>query len=214
MQDYDAILVPGGGVREGGDLPSWVQRRLDRAVELQRGEYILTLSAGTTHRPPPLDSNGFPIFESVAAARYLIDAGVPPERILTETHSYDTIGNAYFARVIHVDPQGLRRLLVISSDFHLPRTEAVFTWMFSLEPKPAAYELEFDSVSDPSMPADLFADRQQREQKSLEEFETFKSRIATMRDCHRWLFADHGAYNAVRTGFSQRAVDPSTLRSY
>src|SRR5258708_3806457 len=33
MQDSDAILIPGGGVREGGALPSWVERRLDRSVQ-------------------------------------------------------------------------------------------------------------------------------------------------------------------------------------
>jgi hypothetical protein len=66
---YDAILIPGGGVREGGLLPSWVRCRLDRALELHRGEFVIALSAGTPHRPPPLDDNGFPIFESVAAAR-------------------------------------------------------------------------------------------------------------------------------------------------
>src|ERR1700682_5838027 len=135
MQDYDAILIPGGGVREGGLLPSWVLRRLDRAVQLRRDAYIETLSAGTTHRPPPLDEGGFPIFESVAAARYLIGAGIPPEHILTETHSYDTVGNAFFSRVLHVDLRGFRRLLVITSDFHLARTQAAFNWIYGLEPK-------------------------------------------------------------------------------
>lgn len=214
MQDYEAILIPGGGVREGGLLPSWVQRRLDRAVQLRGDAYILTLSAGTPHRPPPLDNSGFPIFESVAAARYLIDASVPPERILTETHSYDTIGNAFFSRVIHVDPLGLRRLLVITSDFHLPRTRAVFKWIYSLEPKTLTYELEFESVPDSSMPPDLFVDRQQKERKSLDDFGVIANRIATMRGCHRWLFTAHDAYNAVRRGGNPGAIDSSTLRSY
>jgi hypothetical protein len=94
MPSYDAILVPGGGVRESGLLPSWVRRRLDLAVQIREESYIVTLSAGTTRRPPPLDAGGYPIFESVAAARYLVAAGVPPHRVLAETHSYDTIGNA------------------------------------------------------------------------------------------------------------------------
>ena len=94
MQSYDAILIPGGGVREGGTVPSWVQGRFDLAVRIHQGEYIVALSAGTTHRPPPVDENGFPIFESAAGARYLMQAGIPAEQILTETNSYDTIGNA------------------------------------------------------------------------------------------------------------------------
>src|SRR5574341_227154 len=112
MPGYDAILIPGGGVREGGDLPLWTKRRLDRAIETQRGEFIITLSAGTLHRPPPSDADGFPIFESIAAAAYLVRRGIEPRRILAETCSYDTIGNAFFSRVVHVDPLGLRKLLI------------------------------------------------------------------------------------------------------
>ncbi len=51
---------------------------------------------------------------------------MPAERIWAETASLDTIGNAYFARVIHTDPAGLRRLLVVNSAFHMPRTRMIF----------------------------------------------------------------------------------------
>jgi len=133
MSNYDAILILGGGVHECGKLPLWVEARLQRALDLEQGEPIITLSVGTTHKPPPLDEHGFPIFESVAAASYLADHGIAPERILVEATSYDTIGNAYFSRVIHVDPAGFRRLLIITSAFHMPRTEAVFRWVYGLD---------------------------------------------------------------------------------
>ena len=123
---YDAILVPGGGVGPGGELPLWVRRRLDRAMQIHDREYLITLSAGTTHKPPPLDERGFPIFESIAAARYLVQRGVDAGKILTETSSYDTLGNAYFSRVIHVQPRDFKRLLVITSAFHMARTESIF----------------------------------------------------------------------------------------
>ena len=115
MSKYDAIIIPGGGVRENGALPLWVTRRLDRAVELHSGEYIITLSAGTVHKTAILNESGFPVFESAAGANYLLKQGMKPEKILSETISYDTIGNAYFARIIHVDPMELRKLLVITS---------------------------------------------------------------------------------------------------
>jgi|SRR6516162_1561591 hypothetical protein len=167
MAEYDAIVIPGGGVRENGVLPTWVERRLDRAIELHKGQFILTLSAGTTHRPPPLDSSGFPFFESIAAAKYLIDRGVPPDAILPETCSYDTIGNAFFSRVIHAEPRELRRLLVITSDFHVARTESVFNWIYSLKPIPFSFELTFEAVSDPSMDESVLRDRRERERLSL-----------------------------------------------
>ena len=36
MRMYDAILIPGGGVRGKGDLPIWVKRRLEE-IKLTRG---------------------------------------------------------------------------------------------------------------------------------------------------------------------------------
>jgi uncharacterized SAM-binding protein YcdF (DUF218 family) len=96
MSDLDAILIPGNGVRAGGELPYWGRLHPDRAVQMYIGECAIALSAGTTQRPPPVDVRRFPTFESVAAARYLMGRGIPAERILTETQSYDTIGNAFF----------------------------------------------------------------------------------------------------------------------
>jgi hypothetical protein len=214
MRGHDAILVPGGGVREGGVLPSWVERRLDRAIELFQGQFILTLSAGTTHRPPPFDGAGFPIFESIAAAKYLTDRGIPPEKALPETCSYDTIGNAFFSRIIHTDPRGFRKLLVITSDFHLPRAEAVFTWIYNLTPVPFSYELDFESVTDPSMEQDVLRARRERESHSLALLDNLAKQIADLPSLHRWLFTEHQAYRATRGAFRHGTVGALTLQSY
>jgi uncharacterized SAM-binding protein YcdF (DUF218 family) len=191
-----------------------VLRRLDRAIRLHRDGYILTLSAGTPHRPPPLDALGFPIFESVAAARYLIAAGIAPARILTETHSYDTVGNAFFSRVLHADVRGFRRLLVITSDFHLARTRAVFDWIYGLSPPPIPYELEYEGVSDPAMDRRLLHDREEKERKSLEALPAIATRIATLRDCHEWLFTQHDAYNSAAKAFGALKLTHREQQSY
>ncbi|HEY4365265.1 MAG TPA: YdcF family protein [Bryobacteraceae bacterium] len=209
----EAILIPGGGVRDHDILPSWTQRRLDRAVELYSGQYIITLSAGTTHRPPPVDGYGFPIHESVAAAKYLMEAGVPADRILTETCSYDTIGNAYFARVIHTDPQRLRGLHIITSDFHLARTQAIFEWVFGLDSE-APYQLSFEAVEDSDMPPALLADRQHRELQSLQALQKLAPTINSLEGLHRWLFTHHAAYSSTRGAFREPRVAPLTRQSY
>ena len=54
---------------------------------------IITLSGGTTHKPNPLDIHGFPITESTAAARKLVELGVPALQVLEENFSLDTVGN-------------------------------------------------------------------------------------------------------------------------
>jgi hypothetical protein len=209
VPDYDAILVPGGGVREGGVLPSWVRCRLDLAIERSHGAYIITLSAGTTHRPPPLDERGFPIFEATAAANYLIDAGVPANQILTETHSSDTIGNAFFSRVLHADPRELRRLLVITSDFHVERTRMAFDWVYGLTPA-AGNEIDYEGILDPNMDPDLFRARQTKERKSLAALAPLTQSLTTIKDFHHWLFTEHSAYRSLGPG---RSPDPGRSRS-
>jgi len=214
-RNYDAIVVPGGGVREDGRLPSWVERRLERAFQLHRdARYIVTLSAGTPHRPPPLDGRGFPVMEAAAAARYLVERGVAADRILVEKYSYDTIGNAFFSRVVHADPALLRRLRIITSDFHLARCEAAFRWIYGLQPEFHSYELSFEAVSDPDMPADLLALRREKEREGLEHLSRVAGQIQRMHDCHRWLFTEHAAYKALSTAFGDARVTARMLESY
>ena len=192
---YDAILIPGGGVREAGALPPWTQRRLDHALSIDTGrELFIALSAGTVHKPLPRTVDGFAIFESNAAAMYLIERGIAPQRILTETSSYDTIGNAFFARVIHVDPRGLRRLLVVTSQFHMARTRAIFEWVFGLDPPPGGYTLHFHEVSDEGLDSEILAARYAKEEEGLKQVKAIMERITTLSGLHEWLFSEHAAY--------------------
>ena len=103
MAQFDAVLIPGGGLTPSGELTPFVRARLDRALA-HSADFYIALSAGTTHLPPPLDARGYPIPESIPAAQYLHERGVPRGRILIETSSYETIGNAFFTRTIHADP--------------------------------------------------------------------------------------------------------------
>lgn len=192
---FDAILVPGGGVRERGELPLWVQKRLEFAANLQTDEYVITLSAGTTHKPPPLDQEGFPIFESVAAARYLIKCGVDANKVLFETSSYDTIGNAYFSRVIHIDPLSLKKLLIITSDFHMPRTERIFRWIYNLNPPTAGYDLHFTSVPDNEIDSNLLNIRKIKEEEGVKQLLQTIEQVHSLQELHEWLFKQHTAYS-------------------
>lgn len=175
-----------------GGLPPWAELRLRRALEIATDEYLITLSRGTVHKPPPLDERGFPITEADAGARYLLDQGVPLERVLTEAGSLDTIGNAYFSRVLHIDPMGLRRLLVITSEFHLERAEAIFKWVYGLVPN--GYHLDFEAVPDVGISVEALHARQLKEHQSLRHLQETIERITTLRQLHDWLFFTHGAY--------------------
>jgi len=136
-----AIVVLGGGLDEKGNVPPHTQLRLDFAFELYKDiketkveqPYIITLSGGTPHKPSPVDARGFPIAESTAAARALITKmHVPSEHVLEEAFSLDTLGNAYFLRVVHLEHGNFARAIIVTNDWHMPRTKAMFSHVFSL----------------------------------------------------------------------------------
>ncbi|SFR64025.1 YdcF family protein [Halogeometricum limi] len=62
---------------------------------------------------------------------YAVRRGVDPDRILLDPSAYDTIGNAYFTRVL-VDDVGLdvRDVAVVTDDFHARRSQYAFEQCF------------------------------------------------------------------------------------
>ena len=211
--ERQATLIPGGGLNSDGSLPEWVRLRFDRALALYTGECLIPLSAGTTHKPPPLDKRGFPIFEAQAGAAYLLEKGIPREKILVEACSYDTIGNAYFTRMLHCEPRGLRRLHVITSAFHLLRTEAIFRWVFGLDVASAPYELTFDATPDAGIAPDALAARVAKEQESLLRVANQRKQYDTLAKLHQFLFTEHAAYRAQGDN-DPPAADTRALGTY
>lgn len=209
---FDAILIPGGGVTAEGAPTPWVLARLERARELLGDAIAITLSAGTVHKPAPLDGRGFPILESVAGANYLRQRGVPADQVMVETCSLDTIGNAYFSRMIHAEPRKLRRILVITSQFHLPRTEAIFRGVYGLpdDARGTNFDLEFLATPNAGLtPGELLA-RTEREQASLTHWLSLAPSFRDLADFHRWLFTEHGAYAVGRVPRAETGIARST----
>jgi len=168
MTQFDCIFIPGGGLKENGSLPEWTLARVDRALELQeQTRWIALLSGGTVHKAPPLDSSGNPFYESRAAAEYLVSRGVPAEKLLTEISSYDTIGNAYFSRLLFSEPLKLKKNLAISSNFHIDRVRESFQWIYELTPLPQEYELEFENTPDLGLDPEALRSRGKKEAQSL-----------------------------------------------
>ena len=99
-----AIVVLVGGLLDDGSVPKHTELRLEKAKESyftltkfsKRKVSIITLSGGTPHKPNPLNGAGFPILEATAAAKALIDYGIPPQNVYEECFSLDTIGNVKY----------------------------------------------------------------------------------------------------------------------
>jgi hypothetical protein len=211
MSTYDAAIVLGGGVREGGELPPWAIARFETALALCGEAPIVCLSAGTVHHPPPLNEEGYPWLESVAGAKYLLSRGIAASRIQVEATSWDTIGNAYFAKLLHVDPAGWSRLLVVTSEFHMPRSRAIFEWVFGMEPD--RYELQFVASPDVGMEPLLLDRRRAKEAAGIESLREITARLRDLPSLHCWLHSEHAAYSP--TGWiSRRASAPEVAEIY
>ncbi len=174
---------------------------------------ITPLSAYTVHWAPPLDAAGYPVLESVAAAGALFARGVPAARIWAEAASLDTIGNAFFARVIHTDPAGLRRLLVVNSELHMPRTRMIFDWVFGLPPADPPFTLDYHAVPDQGLTEVGMEARRAKEAERMEDLRRTIPRIASLAALHHWLFSEHRAYAAGADPHSD-APPAAALESY
>jgi vancomycin permeability regulator SanA len=105
------VIVFGAELAPGGQRPKpFLAGRLDIAAELVRaGKARAILVSG--------DARGRSGDEVSVMTRYLVERGVPEDRIVTDPHgldSYDTCARA-------VQVYGIRRALLVSQSFHLPR---------------------------------------------------------------------------------------------
>lgn len=226
MSTFDAVIIPGGGLEVGTNFPNpWVRARLDMALRLATNtRFFVVLSQGTTHRPPPLDRKGFPISEAAASAKYLLENGISePSRILLETWSLDTIGNAYFARAMICHPMKLERLCVVTSAFHMPRTRAIFEWVFKLDNwSPSIVYHTADNVG---LTESQISARTQKERTSLEHLlHVTVPRHNTIKTLAQFIFEQHSAYHTdavarffdgeKQTSFDNDAEECDLISSY
>ena len=216
---YDCIVIPGGGVDANGSPSAWVCARLDRALELASPtSYFLVLSRGTTHHPPICDKHQFPIDEASASAAYLMERHIPAHRILVENWSLDTIGNAYFARLCILEPMNLHRLAIITSDFHMARTRAIFDWILSLSSRAkepcSKYNADYFSVNNQGMTDEQLIARIAKERAACDDLTLTIERITDLSALARFLFVEHRAYQAKPVHARRSQLDSMTTSTY
>lgn len=164
----DAIFVLAGGLTDNGKVHEWVMRRLDLAFHIYNSYKskdnikLICLGGGTYHKPPILNEHHYVVHESTECADYLINLGVKPENIYKEWGSYDTVANGFFAYTNFILPMDLKNIFIITSEFHMHRTEAIFRWIINLDKRLHDVKLYFISVSDDGLPEDVISVRRKR----------------------------------------------------
>lgn len=116
IQDYDAIVVLGAQVKPDGSLSLQLTWRLDTAYEAWQRKNCPVVVCGAQGGDEPMP-------EAHAMRDYLIAKGVPPEQILMDDASFNTQQNIRNAAELLGD--SAHTVLIVTSDYHLPRAMAL-----------------------------------------------------------------------------------------
>jgi uncharacterized SAM-binding protein YcdF (DUF218 family) len=114
----DAIVVLGARVNPGGVASTTLHHRAMHGLQLwQRKLAPFIVSTGGVGVYGPS--------EAQVACSLTIDAGLPPAACVLEANSHTTYENAHFAAPL-LRERGVRTVLLVSDDYHLPRARRFF----------------------------------------------------------------------------------------
>jgi hypothetical protein len=134
---------------------------------------------------------------------------------------------AYYLRTTHTDPARLRKLVIVTNSWHMPRARAIFEYVFQLPLTSSStasvthsiaslpvlvatkllwllgladhYHLDFEAAAAGIEDADILAARVKKEADAADAFKAKTTKqFDSMDTFHRWLFSQHNAYSTAR----------------
>ena len=115
---YDAIIILGAQVKPEGIPSVQLRWRLDTAFEAYRQKEVPVVVCGAKGKDEP-------VTEAEAMANYLTENGIPYENILQDSASFNTRQNLKNAAALLKKIPGIEKVLIVTSDYHLPRALAM-----------------------------------------------------------------------------------------
>lgn len=167
----DVIIILAGGIEPDGSLPKIPKLRTAKGIEL--------FSSGVAPKIIMSGNYGFwlekqPVRpEAEAMKEYAISLDVPEDVVLKEDISKDTIGNAYFCKTKFLEPNNWKNIVVVTSEYHMPRTRYIFEKVLGSD-----YKIEFVPVDSRLNPEDLAA-KIDKENKTTEFLKKWFDSIKT-----------------------------------
>lgn len=116
--DYDAIVVLGAQVKQDGSLSVQLTWRLDAVIGAWKKRKVPVVVCGAQGKDEPMP-------EAVAMKQYLVENGVDEADILTDPDSFNTRQNLENAGRLLREKPGIRKILLVTSDYHVPRAMAL-----------------------------------------------------------------------------------------
>ncbi len=115
---YDAIIVLGAQIRPDGTPSIQLGWRLDAAAEAYQQKKVPVVVCGAQGKDEP-------VTEAEGMKDYLIEKGIPEEDILQDPDSFNTHQNLKNAAVLLKTIPGVEKVLIVTSDYHVPRSLAI-----------------------------------------------------------------------------------------
>ena len=116
--NYDAIIVLGAQVKRDGTPNVQLGWRLDAAYDAYAQKKVPVVVCGAQGKDEPVP-------EAEAMKIYLMGKGVSEQDILTDPDSFNTNQNLKNAAALLKEIQGIRKVLIVTSDYHVPRAMAL-----------------------------------------------------------------------------------------
>ncbi|MBO6040688.1 MAG: YdcF family protein [Oscillospiraceae bacterium] len=113
---FDYVIIHGCGLKDGDQMTRLLSDRVDKALELYRRCKV---------KPIIIPSGGRGVDESISEAQamknYLLDHGIPEEKILLEDASATTRENLLNSKALIDAGEGGKRTALVSSNYHIYR---------------------------------------------------------------------------------------------
>lgn len=109
---YDAIVVLGAQVEKDGQPSVQLAWRLEKALEIYKQEPVLLVVTGARGVDEPAT-------EASVMRNWLVDRGVREDQVLMDETSFNTREN--IKNAVKLLPAGTLDLMIVTSDYHLPR---------------------------------------------------------------------------------------------
>jgi hypothetical protein len=153
---YDAVIVLANLMDADGNLNDETRARVDAAIEvIETGQAPLLVTCGWAYR----DDSDIRIAD--AMRRYAVERRhIDASRVVAETTSRDTVGDAVFTRRNLSATFGGPRILVATSRYHAARTLEIFTFVYG-----SSFHIDVVGAGDPATAAQLAS-----EARSLDAF--------------------------------------------
>lgn len=121
---YDTAIILCHKLKAGRELSKESRERVDAGIEkyLQKEVASLIMSGGYCYELP------FSVAECME--EYALKRGMPKEKIILEDVSLDTIGQLIFCKEGIIDPRGFRKILIVTHDWHMTKTEVMSYFVF------------------------------------------------------------------------------------